>query len=144
VNTAIRLWLILAAFLAVTAAHAQNSPGVSPNQMAGCNQSVIYDASYAGATQIVAADATGRIYVCGFTVWSAGTVNVDLVYGTGTNCSSGTTQVGPAFQYTAQTGFTDHQPVYTGITPVPAGNNLCINTSQGVAVQAVVYLTQFP
>jgi hypothetical protein len=38
----------------------------------------------------------------------------------------------------------DHLPVYTGMVPVPAGNDLCINTSAAVAVQAYVYYTQFP
>ena len=134
------LWL----FAVPADAQVPRSPtGVSPNQMFGCNQSAFYDASTSGATQLVATLTSGRIYVCGWNFWAAGTVNVGLVYGTGTNCAVGTTAITPAFQFTAQTGDTDHLPVYTGITPVPNGSNLCINTNGGVAVQAVVYYTQF-
>jgi hypothetical protein len=118
--------------------------GVSPNQMFGCNQSALYDASTSGATRLIVGDATGRIYVCGWNFWAAGTVNVGLVYGAGGACGTGTTKMTPAYQFTAQTGIVDHLPVYTGVTPVPSGNDLCINTSAGIAVQAIVYYTQFP
>lgn len=117
--------------------------GVSPNQMFGCNQSAFYDNNTSGSTLLVTGVATKGIYVCGWNIWSGGTVSVKLVYGTGATCGSGTTAITPAFQFTAQTGDVDHLPVYTGITPVPVSNNLCINASSGVAVQAVVYFTQF-
>jgi hypothetical protein len=117
--------------------------GVSPNQMFGCNQSKFYDASTSGATKLVAGVAGKGIYVCGWNFLAGGTVNVSLVYGTGTNCGTGTTAITPAFQFTAQTADIDHLPVYTGITPVPTPNDLCINASAGVAVQAIVYYTQF-
>jgi hypothetical protein len=116
---------------------------VSPNQMFGCNQSQIYDASTSGATRLVVGTATQQIYVCGFNFWSAGTVNVSLVYGTGGTCGTGQTKITPAFQYTAQTGTVDHLPVYTGLLPAPVSNDVCILTSAGTAVQAIVYYTQF-
>lgn len=122
---------------------AASAQGVSPNQMFGCNQSAQYDASTNGATKLVTGVASKRIYVCGWNILAAGTVNVSLVYGTGGTCGSGTTSVTPAWQFTAQVNNTDHLPVYTGILPVPASNDLCINASGGVAVQAVVYYTQF-
>lgn len=117
--------------------------GVSPNQMFGCNQAKIYDASTSGATRLVVGVAGKGIYVCGWNFLAGGTVNVSLVYGTGTNCGTGTQAITPAFQFTAQTADVDHLPVYTGIPPVPPSNDLCINASGGVAVQAVVYYTQF-
>lgn len=136
--------LLTFALLADVPAAAQNNPGVSPNQMFGCNQSAIYDASTSGATRLVPANSSGRIYVCGFDLWAAGTVNVGLVYGTGGTCGSGTAKITPTFQFTAQTGIVDHLPVYTGLPPVPVGSDLCINASGAVAVQAIVYYTQFP
>lgn len=120
-----------------------SAQGVSPNQMFGCNQSAQYDASTNGATRLVPAATNKQIYVCGWNFNSAGTVNVNLEYGTGGTCGTGTVNITPAFQFTAQTGNTDHLPVYTGIKPVPLLNDLCINTSAGVAVQAIVYYTQF-
>lgn len=129
--------------LAILNAQPAMAQGVSPNQMFGCNQSAIYDASTAGATKLVTGVSNKRIYVCGWNILSGGTVNVSLIYGTGGTCGSGTTSITPAFQLTAQISEVDHLPVYTGIAAVPASNDLCINASGGVAVQAIVYYTLF-
>jgi len=110
--------------------------------MFGCNQSAQYDAATSGPTLLVTGTATGGIYVCGFVFWADGIVNVDLIYGTGATCT-GATKVTPLFQFTAQTGIVDHLPVYTGLPPVPPSNNLCINASTGVQIQAIVYYTKF-
>src|ERR1035437_5079366 len=121
---------LLAAFVLILVgsfgAHAQ---GVSPNQMFGCNQSAQYDASTSGSTKLVTGTSTKQIYVCGFNFFSGGSASVKLVYGTGGTCGSGTASITPAFQFTAQTGDVDHLPVYTGITPVPVSNDLCINVN---------------
>lgn len=138
---------ILAALSAALLAFALSSPvmaqGVSPSQMFGCNQSAQYDASTSGNTRLVIGVAGKQIYVCGFNFFSNGTVNPSLVYGTGGTCGSGTGSVTPAFELGAQTGIVDHLPVYTGLPPVPASNDLCIKTNGAVAVQAIVYYTQF-
>lgn len=138
------------AFLLVTAFALAFTPpvkaayqGTSPNQMFACTSSAIYDASTSGATLLVTGTATQTIYVCGYVFWSNGTANVNLVYGTGATCGTGTTKITPAFQMGAQTGIVDHLPVYTGLAAVPSSNNLCINSSAAVAVQAIVYYTQF-
>lgn len=119
--------------------------GVSPNQMFGCNQSANYDASTNGATRLVVGTTTKGIYVCGWNIMPAGTVSVQLVYGTQTTnpCDTGQTPVTPAFQLTAQTPEIDHLPVYTGVKAVPTGKDLCILTNAGTAVQAIIYYTQF-
>src|ERR1700744_392455 len=72
--------------------------GVSPNQMFGCNQSANYDASTSGATRLVVGATTKGIYVCGWNIMPAGTVSVQLVYGTqvSTPCDTGQTPVTPA------------------------------------------------
>lgn len=117
--------------------------GVSPSQMFGCNQSAQYDASTSGNTRLVIGAANKQIYVCGFNFFSNGSVSVSLVYGTGGTCGSGTGSVTPAFEFGAQTGEVDHLPVYTGLPPAPISNDLCIKTTGAVAVQAIVYYTQF-
>ncbi len=138
-------WLLLALALTGAAPAFGQAAGVSPSQMFGCNRAVFYDASTSGATRLVQADATGgQIYVCGYHFLGGGTVNVGLIYGTGGTCGTGTTKITPAYNLVAQTYVIDHLPVYTGMVPVPAGNDLCINTSAAVAVQAYVYYTQFP
>lgn len=106
-----------------------------------CNRSKIYDASTNGATQIVAPG--GAILVCGYSFFSAGTVNFGLVYGTGTNCATGQTNITPAYQFTAQTGMSDNSPFFRGMN-APPNNGLCVNASAGVAVQAVIYYFQEP
>ena len=111
-------------------------------QHIGCDNSVVYDASTSGSTQLVALVSGQAVYVCGFVLFSAGTANVKLNYGTGTACATGTTAMTPAFQLTAQTGVSYGNGEGT-VTKTAAGNALCINSSAAVAVQAVVTYTQF-
>lgn len=141
---AFRNWVVVVAAL-VLALCAPTWRGNADQTVVGtnCNTSLIYDASTNGATQLQASNTsgTGLLYICGYTFFAAGTVNVDLVYGTGTACATGTTKLTPAYQFTAQTGIVDASPFYRGMS-VPGGQNLCINTSAGVAVQAVVYVSR--
>lgn len=129
------------ALLLVAALLAGGGPSVgqSPVPLTACNKSQFYDASTNGATQVVPAG--GPVLICGFVLLSSGTVNVGLVYGTGTNCATGQTKITPAFQFTAQTGLSDPSPYYRGMN-APGGNALCVLTSGGVAVQVIVYYYQ--
>jgi len=108
----------------------------------GCDNSVVYDASTSGSTQLVALTSGQTIYLCGFVLFSAGTANVDLRYGTGTNCATGPTKITPAFQLTAQTGasYGNGEGV---VAKTAASNALCVNSSAAVAVQALVTYTKF-
>lgn len=108
----------------------------------GCDNQAVYDASTSGSTQLVALTSGQTIYVCGFVIFSAGTVNVNLRYGTGTACATGPTNITPAFQLTAQTGasYGNGEGV---VTKTIASNALCINTSAAVAVQALVTYAKF-
>ncbi len=107
----------------------------------GCDKSAVYDASTSGSTQLVALVSGQVIYVCGFVLFSAGTANVDLRYGTGTNCATGPTKITPAFQLIAQTGaaYGNGEGV---VAQTAAANALCINSSAAVAVQGLVTYTQ--
>jgi hypothetical protein len=124
---------------------ANAQPGVAPNPdlLFACNQSVFYNGSSSGGVELVAGTASKQIYVCGYTLWADGTVTAGLVYGTGSTCGGGTTAITPGFVFAAQTGLVDHLPVYGGIAPVPVSNNLCLNISAGVGLQAVIYYVQF-
>lgn len=112
-----------------------------PNNLGtfACNRAATYDASTSGATQLVAAN--GPILICGYTIHAAGTANISLVYGTGTNCAAGQTKVTPAFQLTTGINIEDTSPFWRGLD-APAGQALCINSSAAVAVQAIVYYAQ--
>lgn len=107
-----------------------------------CQSAAIYDASTTGSTQIVGLVSGKVVYICGYTIVAGGTVNVKLVYGTGSNCATGATNITPAFQLTAQAGAVDGSAYYRGLNAI-ASNELCINASGAVAVQAIVYYSQF-
>lgn len=109
-----------------------------------CDNSVVYDASTSGETQLVALSSGKSIYVCGFSITTgAAATNVNLAYGTGTACASGTTKLTPAYQLAASSGIVDHSSNHWGGMKTAASNELCINTSGANAVQATVYYTQF-
>lgn len=103
-----------------------------------CDSTAIYDASTNGSTELVALTSGRTIYVCGYTILAGGTVNVKLIYGTGTACATGSTNMTPAYQLTAQAGVSDQSPFSRGLKTASA-NALCINASAGVAAQAIVY-----
>ena len=135
------LWLILAASLFFpSVGHAQVRPYGAP---IACNQAAYYDASTNGATQLVAGVTGKIIYICGYTLFGAGTANVSLTEGTGTNCGTGTITISPAFRLVTQIGVTDPSDYWRGLNTRIAGDALCINTSAGVAIQAIVYYSQF-
>jgi hypothetical protein len=129
---------------AVPAQASYNGANVGGNLtgVIGCGSSAIYDASTSGSTQLVALQSSQTIYICGYTIMASGTVNVNLRYGTGSNCATSPSNIVPAFQLTAQTGAVDGSAFYRGLKTA-ASNALCINTSGAVAVQAIVYYTQF-
>ena len=138
-----RIGLALLAGLLLASPARADGP-VRPQNMFGCTQSAQYDNTTSGATRLVTASGSNtRIYVCGFWILANGTVNVSLVYGTGGTCGTGQASVTPALQLTAQVGIVDHQSYYSGLPSVPFSNDLCIKTSAGEAVQAVVYYAQF-
>ena len=76
--------------------------------------------------QIVTAAAGLNTYVCGYVIDATGSAaTFTLAYGTGSNCSVGTTNVSPAFQGSGQgSAFVDHG-TFAFVT-IPAGQNLCV------------------
>lgn len=118
-----------------------NGSGATGGLLAGlkqCDATAIYDASTSGSTELVALTSGRTIHVCGYSILSGGTVNVKLIYGTGTACATGSNNMTPAYQLTAQVGLVDGSPFARGLKTASA-NALCINTSAGIAVQAIVY-----
>lgn len=143
-NTAIANWGQGATGASVPTGAQQTGNNVAGNLTGqiGCGSSVIYDAATNGSTQLVAISASTSIYVCGYTIIASGTVNVELDYGTGAACVTSPTKIVPAYQLTAQAGVSDTSPIFRGLKTT-AGQALCLKTSAGVNVQAIVYYTQF-
>ena len=101
--------------------------------------------AWAFSTRIFTAGTTGRqLNICGYMINLGGTAtNVQLKYGTGTNCGTGTTNLTPNWNLTAAGAQINMQGGnWEGLT-VPPGNDLCIVTSTAQAVQALIYVTFF-
>jgi hypothetical protein len=114
-----------------------------------CDNTAVYDAGTNGSTQLVALTSGQTIYVCGFQISTSQStsVNVNLRYGTGTNCATGATNITPSYalQAAASTGpigMVVMTPGFTGLKTA-ASNALCINTNAAVNVDALVWYTKF-
>jgi hypothetical protein len=111
----------------------------------GCASKATYDASTNGLTQLVAASGSTTIYVCGYVIKVAtggSAVNVALKSGdTGGSCANSAVMT-PAYEFGAGEGVAEQSSFYRGLS-TPSSKALCLSTNAGVAVQAVVYYTQF-
>ena len=115
----------------------------APLSVAGApNSSVPISISTATTTQLVALSGSTKIYVTAWDVIAAGTGNIQLEYGTGTNCGTGTTALTGSYNLTAQAGIAKGNGL-AAVLVVPAGNALCALTSAAVGMYGSVSYTQF-
>ena len=114
----------------------------------GCTPIMVTDQSVAisvatnSSTQLVALNATKRIYVTSFMLQAAGTASVSFVYGTGTNCGTGTTALTGTYALTAQ-GSLAMGSGLGAVLEVPIGNALCIVDSASVQISGSLSFAQF-
>ena len=107
-----------------------------------CDSSAQLTISTATTTQIVALVAAKTIYVCGFVINGAGATTAKLVYGTGTNCATGLTNLTPAF--TLATGSNVTLGGALGyVMKTASANALCVTNSAAIAANVFVTYTQF-
>ena len=119
--------------------------GNSSGNLAGivaCDSSALIVVSTATTSQIIALASGKSIYVCALAINGGGTTTAKLVYGTGTNCATGQTNLTPAFSLALAT------TVSLGggmgyVTKTPSGNALCVTNSAAVAANVLVAYTQF-
>lgn len=142
---------ILAALVAVflsAPALAQSKANCFTTNLSNCVPAI--QASTSKAISIAAATTTeiiplatgANIYVTAFDLVGGGAGNVTLVYGTGTNCGTGTTALTGAYPLAAQTVLTKGN----GLGPlfvIPPGNALCVTTSATAQVSGSVSYVQF-
>jgi hypothetical protein len=103
---------------------------------------VAINISTATTTQLIAASGSTKIYITHYFWRSAGTTNFNFVYGTGSNCGTGTTDLFPAVAEVAQSG----QVGGSGLGPVlivPASQALCVKSSAAVQTSGTVTYTQY-
>ena len=117
-------------------------PGVKAQsvQAISCNAASVYDASTNGSTKLVTGVNAKATYLCGFVIYGAGTASVKFISGTGTACATGSANLTPAFAI-AQSQVNDTSPFFRGLYIDPLVD-VCINTSAGVAIQALLYWAQ--
>lgn len=126
------------------AAKASSSPVTIATDQAvsSANASVAISMNTATTTELVAVSGSTKVYVTAWDVIAAGTGNFKLVYGTGTNCGTGTTDLTGNYNLTAQTGISKG----SGIAPVivaPAGKAVCGTTSAAVQMSGSLTYQQF-
>jgi|SRR5882672_6486505 len=144
-----KLILLLWAFLLPTIALAQAPPqgcyttnGVNCVPAVQAATSVPINIAASTTTELVALVANKTIFVTSWDVISGGIGNFTLVYGTGTNCGTGTTSLTGAYPLIAQAGISKGD----GLGPVlivPRGNALCATTSTSVQMSGAVSYAQF-
>lgn len=96
----------------------------------------------AAATEIIAANGSTSTYITYAKIRSGGAANVNLVYGTGTNCGTGQTDLTDAEPLTASDGWIGG----SGLGPiliVPASQAVCLKEDATATVTAVLAYTQF-
>jgi len=116
--------------------------GGNTTGVVGCNSSVKIDTASSGNVELVALSGSTVIRVCGYNFIANGTVAVQMIYGTGTACATGETDLTGAYNLTAQSGIVVQSPFWTGMATAP-GNALCIELSGAIQVSGVVFYTQY-
>ena len=87
-----------------------------------------------GNVQLVALTSGQTIYLCDFTIMAGGTVGVQLIYGTGTACATGETDMTGVLPLVVNSGWTHN---YGGRLKTAEANALCIELSGAVQVDGV-------
>lgn len=136
---------VLIAFVATMLAVLITTPTPSRAQQVGpvyCSQMAVSATGFTTKVQVVAPAAGGsaRIFVCGATISAVAASVVTFQYGTGSNCASGSTAIGPTIQLGATSTYDDGAAVWRGFL-VPNPNALCM-TATAAANAAIYYSLQ--
>lgn len=98
--------------------------------------------SSATTTQIVPLSGTKSIYVTSWDGISSAAGTLLWVYGTGTNCATGTTSLTGTYTFGASTVFSKGDG-HGGILFVPPGNALCVTSASTINFQGSISYAQF-
>lgn len=126
-------------------ANLQYVGGISSGNLTGLIQadaSAKISISTNTTTQVVALSSGKKIYVTNFNLHSAGTTTAKLVYGTGSNCGTGTTDLTDLYDLTASDGMVVGNGL-GAVLIVPASNALCVFDSGAIHVGGSLAYTQF-
>lgn len=105
-----------------------NGTSCAPGVQAASSEAI--DIAAGTTTQIITADSIRAIFITSFDLMAAGANNVNLQYGSGVNCATGTKNLTGAYPLIAQAGIAKGN----GMGPVlliPKGNAFCVKTTGG-------------
>lgn len=106
-----------------------------------CQDSVAIDTASSGNVELVALTSSETIYVCGWSVVATTAVAVQFIYGTGTACATGETNLTGAMPLAANGGIVQQSPY--AFTKAAVSNAFCIELSGAVQVSGIVNYTKF-
>ncbi|MEQ1730599.1 MAG: hypothetical protein ABL982_19700, partial [Vicinamibacterales bacterium] len=101
-------------------------------------QSVVIDTAASGNVELVALNGSDLIYVCGYSVVAGAATGVQFIYGTGTACATGETDVTGVWSLAANGGITQANAGAPQFLPIPAGNAFCVENSGANSIQGHV------
>jgi hypothetical protein len=96
---------------------------------------VAISVSSSGNNELVALTSAQTIYICDLTLISNGTVGVQLIYGTGTACATGETNMSGVLPLVANSGWTHD---YAGRLKTAEANAFCLELSGAVQVDGIL------
>jgi hypothetical protein len=103
---------------------------------------VAVELTSATTTQMVALASSQKIYVGSFSLISSGAANVKWVYGTGSNCGTGTTDLTKSWPLAANVGLAMGGGI-GAVLIVPASQALCLVSDAAVNVRGHATYTQY-
>lgn len=114
--------------------------GTSWDNAFTCPSTAVVNVSAAATTEIVALTAAKTIRVCSFaiTVDTAATT-AKFVYGTGTNCGSGTADITGAMRFVDEGGMALSAPAGGSLFRTASANALCLTAATGAVTGFVTY-----
>jgi hypothetical protein len=134
--------LLLAALLlfsSLAGVRAENTIG--PSNQVLCNKSITIATGGSTTAQVIAAISGQAIFICGWHVTNtAASGTFALVYGTGSNCGTGTTALLQAMNVTNTAPSSDHISIASLSTPI--NQALCWAPSVAT-ISGIIYYSQF-
>lgn len=116
--------------------------GANLEPFAQCDQQALLKMTTATTTEIVALTASQKVRVCYANMLANGTTTAKFVYGTGANCVTGPVDITPAYDLTAQVGWSGGAGIGT-ILDTAAGNALCVTNGSAVNLSIFVRYTKY-
>lgn len=109
----------------------------------GCDTTAVIDTAAIGNTQLVALTTSETIFICGWQLTVGGAVSVQWIYGTGSACATGETDLTAAMPFLANGDtWSDTSVFYKGMKGA-LSNAFCIELSAAVQTSGVLYYTKY-